>query len=218
MNSQALRLFQLKAGLERLSALVRTQAWRDTGDAAVHPAQRALLATLASAGESLRVGDLANRLGVSPASISDTIRATEAKGWVERAPDPDDARARRLSLTDAGAALIASHRQDDGGLARLVEVLPDADAAALLRILQLLIRQAQVQGLASGIRTCLGCAFFQPHADHPETTPDQPHFCAYVGASFGDAELRVDCAEQQPQDDAAHLAADVLRFRDGLHP
>jgi DNA-binding MarR family transcriptional regulator len=212
MDTKALQRLQLAIGLERLAGLVRNQAWRDGSDAALHPAQRALLAALASEGESLRPGELAARLGVSAASISDSIRAVEAKGWVERAPDPDDARARRLSLTDAGAALIAGLQHAGGGLAPLLNALPDQDAAAMLRIVQLLIQQAQLQGLATGIRTCLGCAYFRPYA-----TADiaQPHFCAYIGAPFGDAALRVDCAEQQPQRDSAVLASDVQRFREG---
>jgi DNA-binding MarR family transcriptional regulator len=212
MSTKALQRLQLGIGLERLAGLVRNQAWRDTGAAALHPAQRALLAALASEGESLRPSELAARLGVSAASISDSIRAVEAKGWVVRAPDPVDARARRLSLTDDGAALIAGLQRAGGGLSTLLNALSDQDAAAMLRIMQLLIQQAQSQGLASGIRTCLGCAYFRPYAT---TDAGRPHFCAFVGAPFGDAELRVDCAEQKPQRDEATLANDVRRFGEG---
>lgn len=215
MDARTLQRIQLGIGLERLTGLVRNQAWRDSGDVSLHPAQRALLAALASEGESLRPGELAARLGVSAASISDSIRAIEAKGWVERAQDPDDARARRLSLTSTGADLIAGVQRADGGLGQLLQSLSDQDSAALLRIVQLLIHQAQAQGLASGIRTCLGCAYFRPYANAADDA-GQPHFCAYVDAPFGDAELRTDCAEQTPQRDAAALAEDVKRFREGL--
>lgn len=215
MDAKTLQRIQLGIGLERLTGLVRNQAWRDGGDASLHPAQRALLAALASEGESMRPGELAARLGVSAASISDSIRAIEAKGWIERAQDPDDARARRLSLTGAGADLIAGVQRADGGLGRLLQTLTDQDAAALLRIVQLLIHQAQAQGLASGIRTCLGCAYFRPYANAANDA-GQPHFCAFVGAPFGDAELRTDCAEQTPQRDSDVLALDVKRFREGL--
>lgn len=214
MSTDILQRLQLRIGLERLAGLVRNQAWRDGGDVALHPAQRALLSILASEGESLRPSDLAARLGVTAASISDSIRAVETKGWVERAPDPDDARARRLSLTEAGAALIAETQRTGNGLSRLLDALPEQDCAAMLRIVQLLVQQAQAQGLASGIRTCLGCAYFRPYANSG-TTPEHPHFCAYVGAAFGDAELRADCAEQTPQSDATVLANDVQRFREG---
>lgn len=204
---------QLRFGLERLALLVRTQAWRDGDQTALHPAQQALLAALAAEGESLRIGEVAERLGVSVASISDSIRAVEAKGLIERYPDPNDARARRLWLTQAGAEAIAGIRREDNGLAQLLSALPDSDAASLLRIVQLLIQQAHSQGLISGARTCLGCAYFRPHAN-TDVDPERPHFCAYVGAPFADLELRVDCAEQQAQNDAIALADNVLIFRD----
>jgi DNA-binding MarR family transcriptional regulator len=215
VDAKALQRIQLGIGLERLTGLVRNQAWRDSGGVSLHPAQRALLATLASEGGSMRPGELAARLGVSAASISDSIRAIEAKGWIVRAQDPDDARARRLSLTGAGAELIAGIQRADGGLAQLLRALTDQDAAALLRILQLLVHQAQAQGLASGMRTCLGCVYFRPYANAANEA-GQPHFCAFIGTPFGDAELRADCAEQTPQPDATVLAENVKRFREGL--
>ena len=204
---------QLRLGLERLMLLVRAQAWRDGDLATLHPAQQALLAALATEGASLRIGELAERLGVSVASISDSIRTVEAKGLIERAVDPDDARARRLSLTPAGVDAISAIRREDNGLAQLLNVLTDADAASLLRIVQLLIEQAHAQGLVRGTRTCLGCAYFLPYAN-ADTDPERPHVCAYVSAPFAEAELRVDCAEQLAQDDAIALAENVLRFRD----
>ncbi len=212
MDANAQQRYQLKTGLERLTSLVRSQAWRDEGGPAMHPAQRALLSMLANAPNGLRPGEIAARLGVSAASISDSIRAVAAKGWVERVADPDDARARRLSLTPAGVALVGAFDHPERGLSQLLDALPAQDAAAMLRIVQILIQQAQQQGLASGLRTCLGCEFFRPYAS---ADADQPHVCAFVGAPFGDAALRVDCAEQQPQRDVATLANDVLRFRAG---
>jgi DNA-binding MarR family transcriptional regulator len=213
MDTQSLQRIQLAIGLERLTGLVRNQAWRDGSDAHIHPAQRALLAALASDGESMRPSELAARLGVSAASISDSIRATEAKGWLERTADPDDARARRLSLTDAGARLIAGLQRNNSGLSQLLDALPERDSASMLRIVQLLIQRAQAMGLASGTRTCLGCAYFRPYAN-ADTDPQRPHFCAFVDAAFGDAELRTDCAEQQPQD-PMQLAKDIQTFHDG---
>lgn len=216
MENTLFQRIQLAIGLERLTDLLRNQAWRDGGDISLHPSQRALLAVLASEGESLRPSEIAARLGVSAPSVSDSIRAVEAKGWVERAHDPDDARAQRLSLSAAGAELIAGIRHaSDSGISQLLQVLTDHDAQALLRIMQLLIHQAQTQGLASGIRTCLGCAYFRPYAN-VATDAEQPHICAYVGAPFGDAQLRTDCPEQAPQSDPDVLADDAKHFREGL--
>jgi DNA-binding MarR family transcriptional regulator len=211
MDANPAKHLQLKSGLEKIADLVRAQSWREDG-AGLPPTQRALLIALARSTQGLRAGEVAANLGVSAASLSDSVRAVEARGWLQRAPDPADARASRLTLTAEGAALAAKLDGPDSGLAQLVATLPEADADALLRAMQLLIREAQARGLLSGLRTCLGCTFFRPFASGDAAAP---HFCAFVGAPFGDAGLRTDCAEQQPQRDADALAAAVLRFRDG---
>jgi DNA-binding MarR family transcriptional regulator len=52
--------------------------------------------------DGTRIGDLAERLGVSKQAVSELVDDLEAHGVVARGPDPDDARARRVSFTPAG--------------------------------------------------------------------------------------------------------------------
>jgi DNA-binding MarR family transcriptional regulator len=52
--------------------------------------------------EGTRISDLAERLGVSKQAVSELVDDLEAVGVVARAPDPDDARARRVSFTAKG--------------------------------------------------------------------------------------------------------------------
>ncbi len=51
-----------------------------------------------------RVTDLAERLGVTKQAVSQLVDDLEALGVVERVPDPDDARARRVTFTALGRA------------------------------------------------------------------------------------------------------------------
>ncbi|RPE79886.1 MarR family winged helix-turn-helix transcriptional regulator [Vulcaniibacterium tengchongense] len=201
---------QAQLGIERLAALLRMRAWGEDGTPPLHPAQRALLLALAGRSGGLRGGELAAQLGVSAASVSDSLRALEAKGWLRRRPDPDDGRASRAVLTAAGAALVRRLQHPAAGLGPLLQALPEQDLGHLLRALQLMILEAQRLGLADGPRTCLGCEFFRPHAS---TDAAEPHWCDYVGAAFGDAALRVDCPEQRPRSREA-LDATVRRFRE----
>jgi DNA-binding MarR family transcriptional regulator len=50
---------------------------------------------------------LAKQAGTDPMMTSQVLRKLEVRGLLERAPDPDDTRARRLHLTPAGRDLIA---------------------------------------------------------------------------------------------------------------
>jgi DNA-binding MarR family transcriptional regulator len=54
--------------------------------------------------------ELARREQISPQSMGATLGALEARGLIERAPDPDDGRRAVMSITDAGLDLLRSRR------------------------------------------------------------------------------------------------------------
>ena len=55
-------------------------------------------------------GALAKQEQISPQSMGATLAALEARGLIERAPDPDDGRRAVMSITDAGLELLRSRR------------------------------------------------------------------------------------------------------------
>ncbi len=52
--------------------------------------------------EGITHSELADRLGVHPATISNALQRMERAGFVERRPDLEDQRVSRVYLTDAG--------------------------------------------------------------------------------------------------------------------
>ncbi|MER8184738.1 MarR family transcriptional regulator [Kitasatospora sp. NPDC094015] len=68
----------------------------------LRPAHGYAFARLAPAGAS--VGELAEHLGVTKQAASQMVEELVRKGYVERRPHPDDARARLIVLTDRGWA------------------------------------------------------------------------------------------------------------------
>jgi DNA-binding MarR family transcriptional regulator len=58
--------------------------------------------------DGLRGGDLADRLGVEPPTITKMLRRLESCGLVERRADEEDARSLRVYLTGRGRALEES--------------------------------------------------------------------------------------------------------------
>ncbi|MFO0696892.1 MAG: MarR family winged helix-turn-helix transcriptional regulator [Polyangiales bacterium] len=54
--------------------------------------------------EGTRITDLAAKLGVTKQAVSQLVDDLEAAGVVERVPDPDDARAKRVVFTARGRA------------------------------------------------------------------------------------------------------------------
>lgn len=56
----------------------------------------------------LRVNELAREVVLSPTAMSRFVDRVEAAGLVRREPDPDDRRALRVTLTDAGVEALRS--------------------------------------------------------------------------------------------------------------
>ncbi|MGY5049707.1 MarR family winged helix-turn-helix transcriptional regulator [Streptomyces sp. 900105755] len=72
------------------------------------PLDRAAVALLRQVADSepLRPGELAQRLGVEASHVTRAVQQLQRSGYVTRVPDPDDRRAQRIELTDAGPAAV----------------------------------------------------------------------------------------------------------------
>ncbi|MEU0968918.1 MarR family transcriptional regulator [Streptomyces sp. NPDC005917] len=72
------------------------------------PLDRAAVALLRQVADSepLRPGELAHRLGVEASHVTRTVQQLQRSGYVTRVPDPDDRRAQRIELTDAGREAV----------------------------------------------------------------------------------------------------------------
>jgi DNA-binding MarR family transcriptional regulator len=62
-------------------------------------------------GGAQTIGALAERLEVTQQAVSKSVADLERRGYVARTPDPDDARARRVALTERGEAAIEGGRR-----------------------------------------------------------------------------------------------------------
>ncbi len=127
------RAAQLVATLSSVIRTVRYVAAKDHGQAMTNTLAGVLKAVSVT---EQRPGDLAAHLMVAPSVASRAVAALEADGLVQRHPDPDDARASRVGITDLGRERLAEHRRYL--LERVVAALPDwddTDAALAVQVL-----------------------------------------------------------------------------------
>ncbi len=98
--------------------------------------QALLLKEIAAAG-TLSAGELAQRVSLSQATITDIVKRLEARGLVTRPRDPLDRRRVILRLTEQGKATLAASPPllQERFLSRLAE-LPAAEQQGLLKALQ----------------------------------------------------------------------------------
>lgn len=88
----------------RLPAALDTQLQRDSG---ISHFEYQVLAGLSMApGRTMRMSELAEFAEGSLSRLSHTTSRLAKKGWVRRAPDPEDGRSTLARLTDAGWAKV----------------------------------------------------------------------------------------------------------------
>lgn len=183
-------------GLAKLGLVLRQHAWQERGQSGLTPTQSQILAfVLARRPQPVSLAALARGLGVTAPTASEAVATLAAKGLVAKVRAPGDGRRLDIRLTEAGERLAERAGVWPDVLLEAVEALEPAEQAALLRALTKVIRSLQERGRIPVARMCASCRYFRPnvHAD-----PDRPHHCAFVGAAFGDRELRLDCADHEP--------------------
>lgn len=97
------------------------------------PAHFGLLSFLAAQPSPLTLTELAARQGVTLPTMSNSVTALVARGWVRRAVGPDDRRQARIDVTAKGRAAVGRvGRSAEAHLAELIAPL-DADARKRLQ-------------------------------------------------------------------------------------
>ncbi|MFC9976384.1 MarR family winged helix-turn-helix transcriptional regulator [Spirillospora sp. NPDC127200] len=103
-------VIEIERALTRVAHLLTRAKRHDRAVAAAGvPVDRAavpLLRLLAEHGAPMRLGELAAQLAVEPPHVTRQVQRLEKAGYVERVPDPDDGRAQRVGLTEAGTAAV----------------------------------------------------------------------------------------------------------------
>lgn len=182
----------------RIATALRGHAWEEAMARGLTPTQVQILGYLRFRGRGgARVSEVAEALAVSPATASESTDALMRKGLVRKARVSEDGRARQVVLTPAGREEAERLAGWPEFLLRAVRHLPEAEQAALLRVLLKTIREMQRAGRIPVSRMCVTCRYFRPYA-HPD--PNAPHHCDFVDAPFGDRLLRVDCGDHEPAD------------------
>lgn len=105
-------------------------------DVGLSLAKLAALHHLTEAGESLPLGQLAERLSCVKSNVTQLVDRLEADGLVARTGDPNDRRSRLAVLTDAGRAAYAKGSDIQRQAEReLFGVLTSDESAKLLELL-----------------------------------------------------------------------------------
>ncbi len=194
----------LRFGLDRIAAALRADDWATASVIGLNPTQTHILTFLAGrAPRGARVQAIADYLGVSQPTATDSVNALLRKGFVSKNADTSDARSNSVQVTQSGSAIVRGLGQIGSATTKSLAALDDSEQASLLHVLIKLIRSLQIAKAIPVQRMCVTCKHFRPYL-YPDA--DQPHHCAFVNAAFGDRHLRLDCGDHEPADPAAQAA------------
>ncbi|MGW7680491.1 MarR family winged helix-turn-helix transcriptional regulator [Kribbella sp. NPDC054772] len=127
---------QIAGLLDRIVRRQRRASREGFGDSVTH-GQFRVLRTLDNAEQTLRLSELASRLGIVPRSATSVVDDLEAAGLVARQPDPHDRRATLVDLTPDGRKILANLREKrrDVMVSQLTR-LNDREQQTLITLLQ----------------------------------------------------------------------------------
>lgn len=194
---------RLREGLDRVSTVLKMDQWRASAASGLNPTQLLLLGLLASRPSGLRLGELADHLGVSQPTATDTVSALERKSLVIRKTESSDARARVVFITREGRNATRKASSSPSSAESALEALSPRIKADLLLALTHIIRQFQRAGTLPDQRICVTCKYFQPFK-HDDV--ESPHHCLFVNAAFGTPDLRIDCGEHETASPSSQTA------------
>jgi DNA-binding MarR family transcriptional regulator len=124
---------RLRVAIARLARQLR-----QTSPGGLSPSQWSALVSVED-NESLRIGDLAEREGVSAPTATRLVASLEDAGLLSRTTDPNDRRTAYIALTDAGREKLEWARGvRTASLAQRLSTMPDDDVRRLLELLPLL--------------------------------------------------------------------------------
>ncbi|MGE0869462.1 MAG: MarR family winged helix-turn-helix transcriptional regulator [Kofleriaceae bacterium] len=196
---------RIAKALHKLGLAMKHQAWMQANEEGLSPTQAQIIGALAEGG-ALTVSELAKQLGVTMATVSDSVRVVVAKGFASKKPDPRHPRATLIELTQLGRKLAAKTKTWPEFLSAAVSSLSEPEQQAFNKALLKMIRMMQEAGQIPVSKMCITCTSFRPNVhDGPA-----PHHCALVDAPLADHHLRLDCPEHteaaKPERDANWLA------------
>lgn len=131
---------------------------------------------------------MAREFHVTKATISDSIKALEQKGLIQRNSDVNDSRSFILSLSSKGEELAAAAENFTSPLDAGVDELPAPQKELLLTSIFDLIYRLNQAGIISTQRMCYNCRYYGgDRKDH--------HFCHLLNQPLAVGDLRLECPE-----------------------
>ncbi len=184
---------QIADGLIRVAQVLGATIQSAAGLNGLSQLQLGILEVLAKRSEGMPVSDLARRFMISAATVSDSLRVLDAKGYVTKSRGSTDGRSVTVKITESGREVGATAMIWVEKLRRIIGEWDETRRAHVLPALISLIDGMQKEGMIPLDRMCVACRYFAINCD-PAADAAQ-YYCRFIGAPLADNDLRVDCPD-----------------------
>jgi DNA-binding MarR family transcriptional regulator len=175
--------------IDRLERLARS----GEAEAGLNPAQWEALRFLARANRfSRNPAALATYLGSTRGTVSQTLIALQAKGFITREPNARDKRSLDLTLTKQAEEILT--KDPLLAMAQDIAEATGSASAALVSSLQAMLMLAIQRNGGRAFGACHTCRHFQKHHVVSATTP---HHCGLLNEPLSAADAHCICVEQE---------------------
>lgn len=193
MNEQRIPLLDLVESLGRLAAGERRRRAVAAGLQPVHVQALAYLRRCNRYSNTPQA--LADYLGLTKGTVSQSLQLLERKGLIARLPDDADRRVLRLALTADGEALIGDAGEPAEWPTALA-ALPEAEASAAAVTLTRLLNAMQRRRGGQSFGACHSCRHFRREGD-------EAYRCGLTGEALSADDSRRICREHAWPETAA---------------
>ncbi|MBL8429438.1 MAG: MarR family transcriptional regulator [Dechloromonas sp.] len=181
MNTASLP--QILNALSRAMLFEQRQAAVSAG---LLPVQLAILGYLRDANRYSNMPQcLAEYLGLTKGTVSQSLKILEEKGWVLRQPDINDRRIVRLAISETGRSTL--EQSDDDAWRIAANQLPASEQESLRRLLTQLLASWQHEREGKTFGICRTCRHFRQG--------DQSHLCGLTGEGLSESDSARICRE-----------------------
>ncbi len=184
---------RLASGFAKIALATRQELFRLAASHKLSAIQAQLLGILAQ-NDAVEVGKLASRLGLTAATVSDSITSLERRKLLKRQRDDADKRRVLVRATVKGKSLGEELLRWPDFLVASVQNLPAANKAILWNAILHVVLDLIEKNVVQEARICISCRHFRPRV-HVAT--ERPHHCMLVDQPLSDTTLRFDCPEHK---------------------
>ncbi len=176
--------------LERIANLLRTDTRRSMVEKGLQPVQLEALHYLSHCNRySNTPAAVADFLGLTKGTVSQTLGLLENVGMIEKLPDHKDRRVVHLKLTSRGDKVIAETIPPKS-LQMALEKMPEAEQGSIVKALDKILRAMQEANQLRTFGVCKSCR-------HHLIETDDQHRCGLTGELLQNEGIDKICREHE---------------------